>query len=99
MLNFPEVEKLFHIISTDTRTVLVNEDIIQRIEAFEPVRWQDIQKNSVQIWGYNIDKLHIPEITHHAGIYKWHLEYSTFLGYMEGVLKMNDFIGVGGGIV
>ena len=99
LLNFPEVEKLFHIISTDTRTVLVDADIIQRIEAFEPVRWQDIQKNSVQIWGYNIDKLHIPEITHHAGIYKWHLEYSTFLGYMEGVLKMNDFIGAGGGIV
>lgn len=99
LLNFPEVEKLFHIISTDTRTVLVNEDIIQRIEAFEPVRWQDIQKNSVQIWGYNIDKLNISEITHHAGIYKWHLEYSTFLGYMEGVLKMNDFIGSGGGIV
>jgi hypothetical protein len=98
-MNFPEVEKLFRIISADTRVVIIDEDIIRRIEAFESINWQDVQRNSVQIWGYNIDKLHIPEIAHHAGMYKWHLEYSSFLGYMEGVLKMNAFIDAGGGVV
>ena len=98
-MKFPEVEKLFQIISADTRAVLVDEDVVRRVEAFEPVDWRDIQRNSVQIWGYNIDKLHIPELDHHPGIYKWHLAYSAFLGYMEGVLQVKDFMNAGGGIV
>ena len=98
-MKFPEVEKLFQIISADTRTVLVDEDVVRRVEAFEPVDWRDIQRNSVQIWGYNIDKLHIPELEHHPGMYKWHLAYSSFIGYMEGVLQVEDFTNAGGGIV
>ena len=99
LMKFPEVEKMFHIISADTRTVIVDEDMVRRVESFEPVDWRDIQRNSVQIWGYNIDKLHIPELARHHGIYKWHLAYSSFLGYMEGVLQVDDFTNSGGGIV
>ncbi len=98
-MRFPEVEKMFRIISADTRTVLVNADVVRRVETFESVDWRDIQRNSVQIWGYNIDKLQIPELAHHPGMYKWHLAYSPFLGYMEGVLQVDDFTNAGGGIV
>ena len=98
-MKFPEVEKMFRIISAETRTVIVDENIVRRIESFEHVDWRDIQRNSVQIWGYNIDKLHIPELSHHPGVYKWHLAYSSFLGYMEGVLQVDDFVNLGGGVV
>lgn len=98
-MKFPEVEMMFRIISADTRTVIVDEDIVRRVESFDPVDWRDIQRNSVQIWGYNIDKLHLPELARHPGIYKWHLAYSPFLGYMEGVLQVDEFTNSGGGIV
>ena len=99
LMDFPEVEKLFRIISADTRTVLVDKELVRRIEAFEPIDWKEIQRNSVQIWGYNIEKLRIPEVERHPGIYKWHLDYSPFLGYMEGVLELADFEQNGGGIL
>lgn len=99
LMDFPEVEKLFRIISADTRTVLVDKDLVRRIEAFEPVDWKEVQRNSVQIRGYNIEKLRIPEVERHPDIYKWHLDYSPFLGYMEGILELADFQQNGGGIL
>lgn len=98
-MKFPEVEKLFQIISADTRTVLVDEDIVRRVETFESVDWRDIQRNSVQIWGYNVDKLHIPELAKHPGMYKWHLAYSPFIGIMEGIIGVAEFERNGGGVI
>ena len=95
---FPEVEKLFRIISNDTRTVLIDNETIRRVESFEPVDWRDIQRHSVQIWGYRINQLGIPELTGHVGVYKWHLDYSPFLGYMQGVLENAEFLANGGGV-
>ncbi len=97
--DFPEVEKKFHIIDADTRTVLIDEEMIHRIEAFESVDWRSIQRKSVQIWGYKIDALRIPELDHFPGIYKWHLNYSSFLGIMEGILENDDFQRNGGGVI
>ena len=98
-LRFPQVERLFKIITADTRTVIVNRDIVHRIESFEQVDWREIQKHSVQIWGYRIEDLHIPEINHHSGVYAWHLNYSPFLGIMEGILGLSDFERNGGGVI
>ena len=98
LMNFPEVEKLFRIISADTRTVLVDKDVVKRIESFEPVNWRDIQRNSVQIWGYRIEELHVPELNCHSGVYAWHLDYSPFLGIMEGILGLAEFERNGGGV-
>ena len=98
-LDFPEVEKLFRIIGDNTRTVVVGDDLVRRIESFEPVDWREIQKRSVQIWGYRIDELHVPELCRHPGIYAWHLAYSPFIGVMEGILALDDFEQNGGGIL
>lgn len=98
-LDFPEVEKLFKIISADTRTVVVGDDLVRRIESFEPVVWREIQKRSVQIWGYRIENLHVPELNRHPGVYAWHLAYSPFLGIMEGILSLDDFERNGGGVL
>ena len=98
-LDFPEVERLFKIINADTRTVVVGDDLIRRIESFELVDWREIQKNSVQIWGYRIDALHIPELRRHSGVYAWNLGYSPFIGIMDGILELEEFERNGGGIL
>lgn len=98
-LDFPEVKRLVQIISDDTRTVIVDADMIERIESFQPVSWRDIQRNSVQLWGARIAALHVPELNRHPGIFKWHLNYSSFLGCMEGVLEQEDFTLNGGSIL
>lgn len=98
-LDFPEVERLFRIISADTRAVVVDASLVERIESFQPVDWREIQRNSVQLWGYRIDSLHVPEINRHPGAFKWHLKYSSFLGCMEGILEQDDFMRNGGGVL
>ena len=87
-LRFPQVEKDFRVIASDTRTVVVGEELIKKLENHLPVDWRDIQKSSVQIWGYRLDDLRIPEVLGHPGIYKWTYAYDDFIGYMAGILSV-----------
>jgi len=90
MLQFPQVEKNFRVITSDTRTVVIGDALISRLESRHPVDWRDIQKSSVQIWGYRLDYLCIPEFEKYRGMYKWIYDYNDFIGYMAGVLKMTN---------
>ncbi|MBI2440070.1 MAG: DEAD/DEAH box helicase [Lentisphaerae bacterium] len=90
-LRFPMVEEKFHVIASDTRTVVVNREIIARLESYQPVTWQEIQKSSVQIWGYRLNDLKAQEIHGRPGMYKWDLAYDDFLGYMRGILAVEFF--------
>lgn len=83
---FPLVEKEFRVIDSDTRVTVVDELIIQKLENFEAVDWRELQNKSVQIWGYQLEKLGVQEIRN--GIYKWVYPYNNFLGYMAGVLPV-----------
>jgi CRISPR-associated endonuclease Cas3-HD len=94
---FPLVEKEFKVINTDTRFTIVDKELIKRIENYENVTWQEIQKKSVTIWGYKLQDLHIPQIR--SGLYKWNLDYNDFLGYMAGVLTVEKFLTGEGTIV
>lgn len=98
-LDFPEVERGFKVIASDTRTVVVDPGLASRLESFQPVDWRDIQRNSVQLWGSRLDKLRIPGIANQPGLYKWNLGYSPFLGCMEGILPIVDLMGQGGGVL
>jgi CRISPR/Cas system-associated endonuclease/helicase Cas3 len=89
-LRFPQVEKDFRVIASDTRIVVVGKDIIKKLEGHLPVDWRDIQKSSVQIWGYRLDNLRIPEVLGHPGIYKWIYNYDDFIGYMAGILSIEE---------
>jgi CRISPR-associated endonuclease Cas3-HD len=95
--SFPSVEQTFKVINTDTRLTVVKNDIIKKIENHEKIDWQEIQKNSVQIWKYKLDKSHIKEIL--PGIYGWSLPYNDFLGYMAGVLPVDKFSSFLGGYI
>lgn len=90
-LQFPQVEKDFKVIASDTRTVVIGETLINKLENHLPVDWRDVQKSSVQIWGYRIDYLSIPEILGHPGIHKWIYDYNDFIGYMAGILSVEAF--------
>jgi CRISPR-associated endonuclease/helicase Cas3 len=85
-LDFPEVEKLFKVISNNTLTVLVNDDVIERLKNREQVSRNDIQKNSVEIWHYKKEDWGLTELTHYAGLF-YGLDYDSFIGYMKGGLS------------
>jgi CRISPR-associated endonuclease/helicase Cas3 len=95
-MRFPQIEKNFRVIATDTRIVVIDESVVSKLENHHPVNWRDIQNTSVQIWGYRLEYLRVPEVSGHPGIYKWTYHYDDFIGYMAGVLKMtnnpNNFI-------
>lgn len=90
-LRFPQVEKDFRVIASDTRTVVVDTGMVKKLEDHLLVDWRDIQKASVQIWGYRLDALRIPEVLGHPGMYKWSYAYNDFIGYMAGILPVEAF--------
>lgn len=85
-MRFPIVEKKFRVINTDTRLVVVDKQLINRLEQYQPVNWKEIQQGSVQIWGYRLEALKVQEIR--DGIYKWNYPYNDLLGYMAGILPV-----------
>lgn len=90
-LQFPQVEKDFRVIASDTKTVVIGEELIEKLEKHQPINWRDIQKSSVQIWGWRLDSLKIPEVSGHPGVYKWTYKYDNFIGYMAGLLSAEAF--------
>lgn len=99
-MQFPSVEKDFKVIASDTRTALVEGGVIERLQRHLPVGWREIQKSSVQIWGYRLEILKLPEIHGYRGLYKWVYPYDSFLGYMAGVLPIEAIQkGMGGACI
>lgn len=90
-LRFPQVEKEFRVIASDTRTVVVDTALVKRLAHHQSVDWREIQTCSVQIWGYRLTELRLPEISGHPGLYEWTYDYNDFVGYMAGVLRLANF--------
>lgn len=84
-LDFPEVEQLFKVIDNFTITVLINDDVIDRLKKWQKVSADEIQKNSVQIWAYKKEDWGLTEIEHRQGLF-YGLDYDAFIGYMKGAL-------------
>ena len=104
-MEYPSVSKGCLVIDTDTRTVLIDRSLAEAVRRGEKVSRADIMMHSVQIWANKIDKLALEPIIHDrqlsdSGIYFWGYEYDPdFLGYMKGVLKLDEFIAAGGAVV
>lgn len=100
--NFQEVASDFRVINSDTYTVITSKDLVDKIRLGIPVPWQEIQKNSVQLWGTKIRKLALSTIGNQKDeIYSWVDTYdydANFLGIMGGLLKADAFFKEQGGV-
>ncbi|GBR73007.1 CRISPR-associated helicase Cas3, partial [Candidatus Termititenax aidoneus] len=87
---FPLIEDLFRVIDTDTRLVVIDKALIEKIRKHEKVDWQELQRKSVRMWKPKVDdEFSLPEIL--PDIYKWVYPYDDFLGYMRGVISIKKF--------
>ncbi|MBK8570367.1 MAG: hypothetical protein IPN81_10620 [Nitrosomonadales bacterium] len=97
--DFPEVHSLFRVIDANTYTVVVDDMLKQRLKNWDNVSWQEIQNCSVQIWGTRIESLCVPQFDRYPNLYEWNLTYDNFLGYMAGVLQVEEFAAKGGAVL
>jgi CRISPR-associated endonuclease/helicase Cas3 len=87
--NFPEVAKLYRVIDSDTRTVVVDPELLKRLQNRQRVSWQELMRGSVQIWAKKVKELSIRPLEHHEELFYWTGVYDPdFLGYMAGVLPL-----------
>lgn len=82
--SFRDVAEKFRIIDSDTVPVISDKELKEKIRNGN-CDWKDIQKKSVMVRRYWIEKLNLPEVI--PGIYDWNLSYSDFLGIMDGLLN------------
>lgn len=92
--DYPEVAKLCRLITTDTQTVLVDQNLIARFESRDPECFpnsREVMLNSVQIWKSRLPDLDPKPIDIGFGDELPALrstQYDDFLGYMRGVLPL-----------
>lgn len=90
--DYPEVAKLCRLITTDTQTVLVDQNLIARFESREPGRFpnsREVMLNSVQIWKSRLRDLDPTPIGYGDELFALRpTQYDNFLGYMKGALPL-----------
>lgn len=87
---FQTVEKKFRVIEDDALLAVVHPELIERLRNFGDVSWREIQSGSIRARKKILTKLAIEESPRHPGVWLWDAEYSSFLGYMEAVLKLEE---------
>ena len=98
--NFETVSKEFKLIDSDTRLVVIDQELVRRMEQWKKVDWREIQSNSIQLWAYRVQELALEPIRGHDGLYQWGgNDYDTFLGCMAGILKNEEFNVAGGAVI
>jgi CRISPR-associated endonuclease/helicase Cas3 len=90
--DYPEVAKLCRLITTDTQTVLVNQNLIARFASRDPKRFpnsREVMLNSVQIWKSRLPDLNPTPIGFSEELFALRpTQYDDFLGYMRGLLPL-----------
>jgi CRISPR-associated endonuclease/helicase Cas3 len=98
--SYPLVTKLTRLISCDTRTVVIDQKLIDRIKARIPVNSQELRLKSVQLWATKIERFRLQPIGREQDLYAWEYGYDPdFLGIMKGVLEQADIDQAGGVVV
>jgi CRISPR-associated endonuclease/helicase Cas3 len=104
-MEYPSVSTECRVIDTDTRMVIIDKSLAEAVRKGEKVSRAELMRHSVQIWANKIDKLALKPVTHRSrssdsNLYVWEYEYDPdFLGYMAGVLKLEEFMSAGGAII
>lgn len=89
--NFPEVAKLCRLITADTTTVVVNQDLVMKLKSrVHPLpSSQEVLMNSVQIWESRMKDLDLVPINGSEELFALREEqYDNFIGYMKGMLPL-----------
>ena len=88
-LSFVQVEETFRVIDNHSVSALVHAAPDEDIHIYEISREQ-VQMDTVQIPQYRIKDWNMQPIR--DDLYRWTLAYDGFLGYMAGVLSINDLL-------
>lgn len=87
--DFPEVNDKFRVIDSNTVTVVVDSDLMDRIECHEKTAPSELQQKTINIYHYLIETYALKPLAGHRGLYGWTLAYDeAFLGYMAGVITI-----------
>jgi CRISPR-associated endonuclease/helicase Cas3 len=98
--DYPRVAELGRVIRDDTRLVVVDRALRDRIVAREAVDFLSLVRGSVQVWAVKLGTLGVDPIPGRRDLFWWPHAYDpAFLGYMAGVLKIQKFIEEGGAIL
>lgn len=90
---YPEVAEYGRVIDADTRLVVVDPTLRDRIVGREHVSVRELLSGSVQIWSRQIIKLGLDNnsLPGRDDIFWWPYAYDpAFLGYMEGALRLDE---------
>lgn len=86
--DFRKVAELFKVIDSNTVTVVVAPRLQEQLLRGQWCRQEQLQKHSVQIWGWRAEDLRLEEFPRFPGLYRWPFDYDSFLGYMTGLLPI-----------
>jgi CRISPR-associated endonuclease/helicase Cas3 len=89
--NYPAVAQNGRVIDTDTRLVIVDPILRDRISLGDRVPFLEILFGNVQIWATSIEKLGLELVTGREDVYWFPYAYDPlFLGYMAGILELKN---------
>ncbi|HLO75153.1 MAG TPA: DEAD/DEAH box helicase [Magnetospirillum sp.] len=89
--NYPKVSEAGRVIDADTRFVVVDQLVRQRLERGEAVTGQEVIRGSVQIYCGKIKRLNLEPLPGRSEVYSWDYPYDPhFLGYMAGVIAFQQ---------
>ncbi|NLX26694.1 MAG: CRISPR-associated endonuclease Cas3'' [Lentisphaerae bacterium] len=90
---FQMIEKEFKVIDDQSQLAVIDPELVRRILDYKEVSWREVQDGSVRIRENIREKLKIEESKRYPGVLLWPqgAKYSSFLGYMEAVLELEDF--------
>lgn len=98
--DYPEVAKLCRLITADTQTVLVNQDLVALFETRDKAQFpnaKEVMLNSVQIWKSKLPDIDPKPVGFGDDLFALRPEqYDSFLGYMKGLLPLIEAQRAGG---
>jgi hypothetical protein len=94
--NYPDVASLGRLIDAETRLVVVDPSLRDRIAERQRLSSRELLAGSVQIWSNKLDHFGLEPLPARREIYWWpHAYDAEFLGYMAGALRIGDFVRTG----
>jgi CRISPR-associated endonuclease/helicase Cas3 len=98
--DYPRVQELGKVIEADTRFVVVDPQLKDLLKNKVHINFKTLLDGSVQLWAHKIEKLCLEKLHGRGEIYVWNYDYEPdFLGYMKGVLQIDEFMASGGAII